>query len=26
MADGHTPFEVIGTARIFIELNHIKPT
>ncbi|CAF1426814.1 unnamed protein product [Rotaria sp. Silwood1] len=24
MADGHTPFEVIGTVRIFIEMNHIK--
>ena len=24
MADGHTTFEVIGTVRIFIELNHTK--
>ncbi|CAF3046420.1 unnamed protein product, partial [Rotaria sp. Silwood2] len=24
MADGHTTFEVIGTVRIFIELNYIK--
>ncbi|CAF2621992.1 unnamed protein product [Rotaria sp. Silwood2] len=24
MADGHTTFEVMGTVRIFIELNHIK--
>ena len=24
MADGHTTFEVIGTVRIFIELDHTK--